>query len=99
MSFDVRIYQPAKSAMQSGRGKASFWVIEFLNLASIGEDPLMGWQKTTAPFKTKKITFSDRASALAYAQKNGLSYRLEEPHRETITPKQYGHHFRANKPL
>jgi hypothetical protein len=99
MSFDVRIYQPAKNAMQSGRGKASLWIVEFLNLSSAATEPLMGWQSTDAPFKTKKITFSNRAAALSYAQEKGLRYQLEDPHKEIITPKQYGHHFRASKPL
>ncbi|MCK6623508.1 MAG: ETC complex I subunit, partial [Calditrichia bacterium] len=38
----VRIYRPAKTAMQSGRGLTHDWVLEFEPGARRPE-PLMGW--------------------------------------------------------
>lgn len=38
----VRIYQPAKSAMQSGTNNIHFWQIDF-DTRERWENPLMGW--------------------------------------------------------
>jgi hypothetical protein len=39
----VRIYQPSKTAMQSGRGGTKRWMLEFEPGARREMDPLMGW--------------------------------------------------------
>ncbi|MCZ8152319.1 MAG: ETC complex I subunit, partial [Rhodobacteraceae bacterium] len=39
----ARIYQPAKTAMQSGTAKAKGWVLEFAPASAREVDPLMGW--------------------------------------------------------
>ncbi len=39
----ARIYQPAKTAMQSGQGKTQNWVLEFEATRRQQLDPLMGW--------------------------------------------------------
>ncbi|MFN3913146.1 NADH dehydrogenase ubiquinone Fe-S protein 4, partial [Hyphomonas sp.] len=42
--MEARIFKPAKSAMQSGRGNTKDWVLEFVNPAAKRRlDPLMGW--------------------------------------------------------
>lgn len=41
----VRIYQPAKNAMQSGTNNTNFWQIEF-ETRERWENPLMGWTST-----------------------------------------------------
>ena len=38
----ARIYQPAKTAMQSGVGKTKLWVLEYAPAAERTVDPLMG---------------------------------------------------------
>ncbi len=40
---EVRIYQPAKTAMQSGLANTRKWVLEFEPGAAKSIDPLMGW--------------------------------------------------------
>jgi len=40
--MQVRIYQPAKTAMQSGRGKTQQWLLEFEPARPKGPEPLMG---------------------------------------------------------
>jgi hypothetical protein len=39
----VRVYQPRKNAMQSGRGKTRYWLVEFEPGAQAQNDSLMGW--------------------------------------------------------
>src|ERR1700744_3994516 len=41
--LQARIYRPAKTAMQSGRGRTRKWVLEYEPPVSGGRDPLMGW--------------------------------------------------------
>ncbi len=39
----ARIYQPARTAMQSGSAKTHTWVLEFAPASAREIDPLMGW--------------------------------------------------------
>ena len=39
----VRIYRPAKTAMQSGRGNTRRWLLEFEPGEARRVEPLMGW--------------------------------------------------------
>ena len=39
----ARIYQPARTAMQSGTAKTHQWVLEFAPAEAREVDPLMGW--------------------------------------------------------
>ena len=39
----VRIYQPTKTAMQSGRSRLGLWILEYEPVSAKLADPLMGW--------------------------------------------------------
>ena len=43
----ARIYQPAKTAMQSGTAKTHQWVLEFAPASEREVDPLMGWTSSS----------------------------------------------------
>ena len=43
----ARIYQPAKTAMQSGTAKTTTWVLEFAPASAREVDPLMGWTSSS----------------------------------------------------
>ena len=43
----VRIYQPARNAMQSGTAKTKGWVLEFPPSGTREVDPLMGWTSSS----------------------------------------------------
>ena len=40
---EVRIFQPTKNAMQSGRANSRNWVLEYEPTEARRADPLMGW--------------------------------------------------------
>ena len=44
---DIRIFQPARTAMQSGRGKTHQWMVQFKRAAPHVADPLMGWIRSS----------------------------------------------------
>ena len=93
----LRIYQPAKTAMQSGRGKTRKWIAEFEPGTAQHPDPLMGWCGGGETRRQVRLTFESREAAIAYADKHGLTYQVDEPRRRDIRPKSYSDNFRAGR--
>ena len=94
----ARIYQPARSAMQSGQSKTD-WILEFAPAEAKRIDPLMGWSGSGDTQSQVKMTFASKEAAVAYAEKNGLAYRVEEPkiRKHVIKPGGYGGNFAHNR--
>lgn len=90
---DVRIYSPAKNAMQSGRRNTQEWVVAFEPGAPKLPDPLMGWIGSGDTRGQVRLRFDSREDAVAFAQRNGLSYRLQEPKAVRVRPKNYAENF------
>jgi hypothetical protein len=93
--MDVRIYRPSRTAMQSGMRKTRDWVLEFEPQARRVADPLMGWIGSSDTRPQVQLRFDNRDEAIAYASRNGLSYRVIEPHQRQIRPKSYAENFRS----
>ena len=74
----ARIYQPARSAMQSGQGKDK-WMLEYEPEKPREIEPLMGWTSSTDMKSQMKLQFDTKEEAIAYAERNGVPYRVEEP--------------------
>jgi hypothetical protein len=92
---DVRIYQPAKTAMQSGRRKTGYWLLEFERTAPRRPDPLMGWNGSADMRAQVMLKFNTRAEAVAYAERQGLNYQVIEPQQPVVRPRSYAENFRA----
>ena len=75
----ARIYQPARNAMQSGTAKTKGWVLEFAPASAREVDPLMGWTSSSDMLQQVRLEFDTREEAVAYAQREGIAYRVEEP--------------------
>ncbi len=93
---EARIYRPAKTAMQSGRAKTRKWVLEFEPAAAKSIDPLMGWTGSADTREQVHMTFDSKDEAVAFAEKNGLAFRVEEPKTRRIRPKNYADNFRRS---
>lgn len=93
----VRIYQPAKTAMQSGRANTRKWVLEFEPAERRELDPLMGWTSSGDTSRQLRLTFDSQEEAVAYAQQRGLAYVLLEPAQRRIKPKAYADNFRFDR--
>ncbi len=97
----ARIFQPAKTAMQSGRANTHQWLLEFEAEAARRIDPLMGW---TSGSDTKagqvRLSFDSKEAAIAYAERQSIPYTVEEARTMTPTPKAYSDNFafRRRKP-
>ena len=90
----VRIYQPSKSAMQSGRANTRHWLLEFAPSEPKRPDELMGWIGSGDTRRQVRLRFDSRDEAVAYAERNGLAYVVEEPQVRQVRPKSYADKFR-----
>lgn len=95
----ARIYQPARTAMQSGTAKARGWVLEFAPASARGVDPLMGWTSSGDMQSQVRLRFESREAALAYAAKHGIQAEVTDPHsrRPNIRPRGYGENFATDR--
>jgi len=92
---DVRIFRPSKTAMQSGRGKTERWMVQFERDAPQVADPLMGWMGSRDTRPQLRLMFDSRDEAVAFAERNNLTYAVQEPHAHAMRPKSYAENFRA----
>ena len=90
---DVRIYQPAKTAMQSGRANIKEWVLEFEPGSRKETDTLMGWTGSRDTNGQIRMRFASKEDAVAFAQKHKLSYQVSDPKKRRIKPKAYSDNF------
>ena len=89
----ARIYQPAKTAVQSGRARTRHWVVEMEPQARKEADPLIGWIGSGDTSQQVQLRFATREEAIAYARRKGLAYELCEPQARVVTPKSYSDNF------
>jgi len=89
----ARIFKPSKSAMQSGRGKTHSWILEFEPTAARHQDPLMGWSSSSDTRAQLRLKFPSQDEAIAYAERKGIAYQVEEAQERTIAPKSYSDNF------
>ena len=90
----ARIFRPAKTAMQSGRGRTRSWVLEYAPATPRHPDPLMGWASAQDSLNEVQLRFATLEEAVAFARKNSLDYTVIEPHYSIEKPKSYADNFR-----
>ena len=88
----AKIYIPAKTAMQSGRGKLKNWVLEFIT-KDPSINPLMGWETSTDTLEEVILKFPSKEKAIEYAKKNNISYNIIEPKKKEFVIKSYADNF------
>ena len=72
----ARIYQPPKTAMQSGRAGTHEWMLEFEPASPRRADPLMGWIGSNDTQAQVKLSFATREEAVAFLQRMREVYRV-----------------------
>ena len=95
--MSARIYSPAKTAMQSGKAKTGYWVLEFEPEQPRKIDPLMGYTSSGDMKSQIRLTFPSLEEAIAYAKKNGLAYRVQEPKETRRRQISYAENFRHDR--
>ena len=97
----ARIFQPSKTAMQSGKGKTGRWVLEFEAAAARRVDPLMGWTSSDDTRADQvRLTFDTKEAAIGYAESRNIPYQLSEAADAMPVIKAYSDNFafRRRKP-
>ncbi|MFT5346466.1 MAG: hypothetical protein ACI95S_002213 [Dinoroseobacter sp.] len=91
----ARIYQPARTAMQSGSAKTKNWVLEYAPSSARSVDPLMGWTSSDDMNSQVKLSFDSKEAALDYAKAKGLDAVVTEPktRKPVIRAGGYGENF------
>lgn len=93
----ARIYKPSKTAMQSGRGRTHEWMLQFEPAAPREVEPLMGWTSSSDTQSQVRLTFETKEEAIAYAERNGIAYRIEEPSPRKLSKKSYADNFKFGR--
>lgn len=95
----ARIYQPAKTAMQSGTAKTHEWVLEFAPASAREVDPLMGWTSSRDTQAQVRLRFESKEAALEYARDHNIEAQVQEPkkRRPNIRPGGYGENFATGR--
>ena len=88
----AKIYKPNKTAMQSGLGKTSKWILEF-EVDDPTKNPLMGWESSADTYSELKLEFSTKDLAIEYAKKKKIDFELIEPKKRKIVKKSYADNF------
>ena len=92
----AKIYNPTKTAMQSGRNKSSSWLLEF-DTQNTSTEPLMGWESSKDTMSEVKLEFLTKDQAINYAKNNNIGYYIIEPQKRKIIKKSYSDNFLKNK--
>ena len=97
MSGQVKIFRPAKTAMQSGLRNTKRWLFEFEPGETVANDALMGWVGSHDTNRQLRMWFETKDEAVAFAEKKGLAYRVVDPQAKAIRPKTYADNFSFKK--
>ena len=93
----ARIYKPAKTAMQSGLAKTKDWLLDYEPATARETEPLMGWTSSNDMLSQVKLFFETKEEAIAYAEQNGIPYRVFEPHPRAMSKKSYSDNFKYGR--
>jgi hypothetical protein len=93
----VKIYKPAKTAMQSGSAGTHEWVLDQGSTAPVSVDPLMGWSGQGSTSNQISLTFPTKDAAVAYAEHMGLAYTVEESQPRRRVKKSYAENFKFGR--
>lgn len=93
----ARIFRPSKTAMQSGTAKTKNWVLVHEAETARSVEPLMGWTSSSDTNTQVRMTFPSKEDAIAYAKRQGLTYKVEEPKERRPKSLSYSDNFKANR--
>src|SRR5215217_8859877 len=92
----ARIYKPSKAANQSGMARTKQWLLVFEQDRPREIEPLMGWTSSSDTRQQVRLRFDSKAEAVAYASRNGIAFRVEEPKEPTRKTQYYADNFKFN---
>ncbi len=88
----AKIYQPSKTAMQSGKARTKFWVLEF-EKSNSSKDFVMGWTSSSNTNEQVKLKFETQEQAIKYAEQNNIQFVLIAAKPNKLIIKAYADNF------
>lgn len=95
----ARIYSPAKTAMQSGKAKSNYWVIEFELDERRRIEPLMGYTSCGDTRQQISLKFPSAEAAEAYCVKHGIEFQVQKSHKQRRRRATYSENFAFNRKI
>lgn len=92
--MNVRIYKPAKTAMQSGRAKTERWILEYEVDGCRAPEALMGWTSAGDTLNQVRMQFDTAEDAVAHAERQGWGYSVEPVRERRVKPRNYSDKFK-----
>jgi len=83
--------------MQSGHRGNKQWMLVFEPESPRRAEPLMGYTSSADTKSQVRLRFDTREDAEAYARRNSIDYRVEEPHEPTVKRAAYADNFRVDR--
>lgn len=93
----AKIFQPAKTAMQSGKARTRKWRLEYAPTGAMTPEPLMGWNTMPNTLSQIRLEFATKEEAVAYATAKHIPFEVIEPKKAIVPPKAYAENFSASK--
>ena len=95
--MSARIYRPAKTAMQSGKANTREWRLDYDPEVARTIDPIMGYTSSSDMKQQIRMCFDTKDEAIAYAERNGIAYRVIEPKEAKRRRVVYSDNFRFDR--
>ncbi|MDR6950968.1 hypothetical protein J2X65_000311 [Ancylobacter sp. 3268] len=89
----ARIYKPSRNAMQSGTAKTKLWVLDYEPEQPRQVEPLMGYTSSGDMKSQLRLRFDSKEEAVAYAERHGIAFQLQEPKEPTRRRIAYSDNF------
>ncbi len=93
----ARIFKQAKTPNQSGMARTKSWLLVFEQDKPREIEPLMGWTSSGDTQQQVKLSFDTKEEAIAYAEREGIAYRVEEPQESKRRIMSYSDNFKFNR--
>ncbi|MGO8843211.1 MAG: ETC complex I subunit [Methyloceanibacter sp.] len=97
MHMVARIYKPAKTAMQQGPAGTREWVLDYAPESARMIEPLMGWTSSGDTRSQIRMQFDSLEEAVAYASRQGIPFRIDEPQKTNLKSKSYAENFKFGR--
>ena len=95
--MSARIYKPSPSATQSGKAATKLWVLVYEPESAMQVEPLMGWTSSGDMNRQVNLRFGSKEEAVAYAERNGIAYRVEETKPVERKVMSYSDNFKSSR--
>lgn len=92
-SDNFLIFQPSKSAMQSGIGKSEKWCLSNSAANKSFINSVFCWTGSTNPEQNLTLFFDTLESAVRYAESKKLHFEIIETKKRKIIKKSYSKNF------